>query len=111
MSPGRACSSKRRYSGGVKRAPLTLLVALALVLVAPAAAHKPNHPPDKNCTTFNKKYPHGVGKVGARDRNTNGRVLTDPVTNFRRSNRIYAAAMAHIKGLDRDKDKIACEKK
>jgi Excalibur calcium-binding domain len=86
------------------------LVALALVLVAPAAAHKPNHPPYTNCTKFNKKYPHGVGKVGARDLAMNGGVLENPVTNFRRSNKIYAAAMSHDKGLDRDKDKIACEK-
>lgn len=36
----------------------------------------------------------------------NGGVLSDPVTNFGRSNLIYAKAMAHNKGLDRDKDKI-----
>jgi hypothetical protein len=94
----------------VKRLPLTLIVTLALVLAGPAAAHKPKHAPYTNCKTFNKKYPHGVGKVGARDRATNGGVLDDPVTNFRRSNAIFAAAMAHNKGLDRDKDKIACEK-
>jgi Excalibur calcium-binding domain len=86
-------------------------IALGLVLVAPAAAHSPVHPPYTNCTKFNKKYPHGVGRVGARDRAMNGGVLSEPVTNFRRSNAIYAAAMSHNKGLDRDKDKIACEKK
>jgi hypothetical protein len=59
----------------------------------------------KNCTNFNKRYPHGVGKVGARDRTTGD----DPVTNFRRSNRIYRVAMSWNKGLDRDKDGIACE--
>jgi hypothetical protein len=59
----------------------------------------------KNCTNFNKRYPHGVGKVGARDRTTGD----DPVTNFRRSNRIYRVAMSWNKGLDRDKDRIACE--
>jgi hypothetical protein len=84
--------------------------ALALVLVAPAAAHKPNHAPYKNCSTLNSKYPHGVGRVGARDLAMNGGVLSKPVTDFRRSNAIYEAAMAHNKGLDRDKDKIACEK-
>ena len=94
----------------MQRAALILIVAVALVLVAPAAAHKPNHRPYTNCKTFNAKYRHGVGTVGARDRAMNGGVLTDPVTNFRRSNAIYAAAMAHNKGLDRDKDKIACEK-
>jgi hypothetical protein len=59
----------------------------------------------KNCTNFNKRYPHGVRKVGARDRTTGD----DPVTNFRRSNRIYRVAMSWNKGLDRDKDGVACE--
>lgn len=89
---------------------VVVVVALALVFAASAAAHRPNHPPYTNCKTLNKKYPHGVGKIGARDRSTDGTILEDPVTNFRRSNIIYAAAMAHNKGLDRDKDKIACEK-
>ena len=86
------------------------LVALTLVLVAPAAAHKPNHAPYTNCKALNKKYPHGVGRVGARDRAMNGGVLSNSVTNFKRSNKIFAAAMDHNRGLDRDKDKIACEK-
>jgi hypothetical protein len=86
------------------------MLALTLVLAAPVAAHSPNHPPFTNCKTLNKKYPHGVGRWGARDRAMDGTVLSDPVTNFRRSNVNYAAAMNHNKGLDRDKDKIACEK-
>jgi hypothetical protein len=60
----------------------------------------------KNCTNLNKKYPHGVGRVGARDK-TSG----TPVTTFKRSNRIFAIAMGYNRGLDRDKDKIACEKR
>jgi hypothetical protein len=32
-----------------------------------------------------------------------------PVTNFKRSNRIYGNAMDHNRDLDRDRDKIACE--
>jgi Excalibur calcium-binding domain len=59
----------------------------------------------KNCTNLNRKYPHGVGKVGARD-HTSG----DPVTNFKRSNALYRLAMSYNRGLDRDKDGIACEK-
>jgi hypothetical protein len=54
----------------------------------------------KNCEAVNKRYPHGVGRVGARDKTTG-----DPVTNFKRSNALYEIA----KGRDRDKDKIACE--
>jgi hypothetical protein len=59
----------------------------------------------KNCTVVNKRYPHGVGKVGAHDR-TSG----EPVTNFTHSNYLYRLAMRYNRGLDRDKDGIACEK-
>jgi Excalibur calcium-binding domain len=60
----------------------------------------------KNCTNFNKRYPHGVGKRFARDK-TSG----TPVTNFRRSTVLYRRAVSYNRGLDRDKDGIACEKK
>jgi hypothetical protein len=59
----------------------------------------------KNCTHVNKRYPHGVGKVGAHDR-TSG----VPVTNFKHSTLLYRTAMRYNRGLDRDKDGIACEK-
>jgi hypothetical protein len=59
----------------------------------------------KNCTQVNKRYPHGVGKIGAHDK-TSG----VPVTTFKRSTRLYRIAMSYNKGLDRDKDGIACEK-
>ena len=59
----------------------------------------------KNCTALNKKYSHGVGKATARDK-TSG----DPVTTFKRSNNLYRVVMSYNKGLDRDKDGIACEK-
>ena len=60
----------------------------------------------KNCTNFNNTYPHGVGRKGAVDK-TSG----DRVTNFFRSTKRYNRAMDNNKGLDRDKDGIACEKK
>ncbi len=60
----------------------------------------------RNCTALHSKYPHGLGKSGARDHVTSGR----PVTNFYRSTSGYNTAMSHNKGLDRDKDGIACEK-
>jgi excalibur calcium-binding domain-containing protein len=50
------------------------------------------------------RYPHGIGKLGARDR-TSG----DPVTNFRRSTALYRAAIGYNAGFDRDKDGVACE--
>ena len=59
----------------------------------------------KNCTALNKKYPHGVGKAHAHDQ-TSG----TPVKSFKHSNKLYKRAMNHNAGLDRDKDKIACEK-
>jgi hypothetical protein len=58
----------------------------------------------ENCTHVNAKYHHGVGRASARDK-TSG----SPVTNFVRSNRLYALAMKYNRGLDRDKDGIACE--
>jgi hypothetical protein len=59
----------------------------------------------RNCAAVNARYPHGVGRVGAHDA-TSG----DPVTNFKRSNLLYRTAMKYNRGLDRDKDGIACEK-
>jgi Excalibur calcium-binding domain len=62
--------------------------------------------PWKNCTNVHKKYPHGVGKLHARDR-TSG----TPVTTFKRGTRLYNIAMSYNKRLDADKDGIACEKR
>jgi hypothetical protein len=87
--------------------PALLVVSIALVVImlglgAPASnAQQPGKFP--NCKALNKRYPHGVGRVGARDKTASG----DPVTNFKRSRRLYDLN----KGLDRDKGRIACEKK
>ncbi len=75
-------------------APPTVALASPSALL-PVATHY------SNCAKLNKKYPHGVGKKGARD-HTSG----TPVTNFTRSNTVYAANKAR----DRDKDGIACER-
>jgi hypothetical protein len=84
----------------------TALAALALAaapfLPAPAQADRGIF---DNCTSFNQKFPHGVGRKNAVDQ-TSG----TPVTTFLHSNKKYAAAMAHNDDLDRDGDKIACEK-
>ena len=92
-----------------------LALAAAAVIAAPA-----NAVPDraaarsagtliprlyKNCTNLNKRYRHGVGRRLARDK-TSG----TPVTNFKRSTVLYNTAMRYNRGLDRDKDGIACEK-
>lgn len=85
---------------------LSVATGLALAiggaaLVSPAAAHDTGI--HDNCTNFNEKYPHGVGRRGAHDQGGD-------VTNFKRSNKIYRIAMKHNSDLDRDGDKIACEK-
>lgn len=59
----------------------------------------------RNCDALHKKYPHGVGTKVARDK-TSGK----PVTTFTRDNAAFNKAMDNNKGLDRDKDSIACEK-
>jgi hypothetical protein len=87
------------------------LVALVLtaVLLVPAgvAIADINAAPKlyKNCTNLNKKYPHGLGRAGARDHTTG-----TPVTSFKRSTKLYKLAMSYNRGLDRDKDGVACEK-
>jgi hypothetical protein len=58
----------------------------------------------KNCAALNKVYKHGVGKPGTKDKVASGK---KPVTNFTKSTKVYNLN----KHLDRDKDKIACEKR
>jgi Excalibur calcium-binding domain len=91
------------------RALMGLLVAVMaalIVLAASASAAREVIPIKwKNCTIVNKRFPHGVGKLRAHDRTTG-----TPVTNFRRSTALYLTAMRYNRGLDRDKDGIACEK-
>jgi len=85
--------------------PTAIAIVITVVLAyGPAAVTASGAIPRvyKNCTELNKKYPHGVGRVGARDKSKSG----EPVTTLRRSNRLYELN----KGLDRDKDRIACEK-
>jgi hypothetical protein len=55
--------------------------------------------PWRNSTQVNKRYPHGVGGVRARDKTSGTRV-----TSFKRSNALYNTAMRNNKGLDRDKN-------
>lgn len=83
----------------------TIAVTAALLVAAPAAASVDSAMATaktfKNCTALNRVYPHGVGRVGARDK-TSG----TPVRNFKRSNLLYRQNSRS----DRDKDGIACEK-
>jgi Excalibur calcium-binding domain len=52
-----------------------------------------------------RAWARGAAAVGARDY-TSG----TPVTNFKRSTKLYRLAMSYNRGLDRDKDGVACEK-
>ena len=79
------------------------VVAASLTLSSPVSAHDTGF--HDNCTEFNKKFPHGVGTLKARDKGS-----SDPVTSFKRSNKIYWAAEDHNYDLDRDNDRVACEK-
>lgn len=54
----------------------------------------------KNCTSLKKKYPGGVAK-STTSRNTGGAIKKTPKVN----KKVYN----ENKGLDRDKDGIACE--
>ena len=95
-------SPQRAVAGALSLAVLSLPLA---GLASPAeAAPKPKH--YSSCKALNKDYPHGVGKKGAKDK-TSGK----PVTNFFHSTKQYDKAMNNNKGLDRDKDGIACEKR
>ena len=67
---------------------------------APAATAATRY---RNCTSLNAKYPHGVGRKGAKDHVSSG----DPVTTFKVNDALYTAN----KHLDRDKDGVACEKR
>ncbi|WP_370290016.1 excalibur calcium-binding domain-containing protein [Nocardioides sp.] len=93
-------------------AAITSALVLSLVGTAGAAgaadaapaARKPAW--SKNCTALNQKWAHGVGRARAKD-STSGK----PVTTFLRSDKLYSEAMSYNRGLDRDKDGIACEKR
>jgi hypothetical protein len=49
----------------------------------------------KNCDAVHRRYPHGVGKLGARDHVAAG---AEPVTSFKRSTRLYNLAMRYNLG-------------
>jgi hypothetical protein len=93
----------------VSRKLIGLLIAVVaglVVLAASASAAREAIPARwKNCTIVNKRFPHGVGKLRAHDKTTG-----TPVRNFRSSTALYLTAMHYNRGLDRDKDGIACEK-
>jgi Excalibur calcium-binding domain len=95
----------RNRLAGMRNCLLACVLVTLVSSVGAQSAVSKVPPQYKNCTALNKKYPHGVGKANARDHTSSG----DPVTNFKRSTKIYLEAISFNKGLDRDKDGIACE--
>jgi hypothetical protein len=90
--------------GRAQRGVVVLIVSVAIGFSA-GTAHSAIPRPFQDCRRLNAKYPHGIGKVGARDKTTTGK----PVTNFKRDTYGYMRATYFNKGLDRDHDGIACE--
>jgi predicted PurR-regulated permease PerM len=88
----------------VRLAALVVVLVVGALIVSGAVTALVPHL-YKNCTNLNKRYPHGVGRLGAHDKTAG-----TPVTTFKRSTRIYNIAKRYNAGLDRDKDGIACEK-
>lgn len=60
-----------------------------------------------NCNAFNKVYPSGVGMRNAADW---GPAPQNKVRNFVRKNKVYKKAIKRNRSLDRDRDRIACER-
>lgn len=88
-----------------------LAVGLLVIGLPPAEAAAAAAKHFTNCAQLQQKYPHGVGKSGAKDK-TSGR----PVKNFRVDTALYQAndgprnASPGEYDLDRDNDGVACEK-
>ena len=80
------------------------LIAATLTVSTPVAAHTTGL--HDNCTNLNKKWPHGVGTRRAVDKTSGVRVTT-----FYKNNDAYWRAERHNGDLDRDNDRIACEKR
>nr|WP_300149566.1 excalibur calcium-binding domain-containing protein [Propionicimonas sp.] len=110
MSPYKLAAATATFALvlGLSGVPADLAEATTPPAAAAQAGAQPRLLPTavkfKNCTKLNKKYRHGVGKKGAKDR-VSGR--SKPVKNFTRNNAAYAVN----RHLDRDRDGIACEKR
>jgi hypothetical protein len=84
---------------------LAILVALsgAVVLTGETAALAAAPRSYANCNALHAAYPHGVAKIGAKDK-VKGK--TRPVTKFTVNTAVYNRNTR----LDADRDGVACEK-
>jgi hypothetical protein len=83
------------------------LASAALGMISPAVANASVPPKYANCTNLHHYYPHGVGRVGARDHVAAG---GHPVTTWTHSTNAYNTAIHYNARLDADHDYVACEK-
>lgn len=83
---------------------------MGMVALPAHAGATPTATAYRTCKQLNAKYPHGVGRKGAKDRTSGKRV-----TNFTRNNHVYwlysSSKGKRIRDLDRDNDGIACERR
>ena len=94
--------------GTIARSAALAATALLCALAVPGPAEAAIPAKYANCTNLHRYYPHGLGRVGARDHVAAGAV---PVTTWARSTAAFNLAMHYNRGLDRDHDYIACEKR
>ena len=80
------------------------VIASTVSMTTPVAAHDTGI--HDNCTNLNKKWPHGVGTPERRRQDHR-----DPGHQLHRNNDAYWRAERHNCDLDRDNDRIACEKR
>lgn len=90
----------RRALAGVLSLGLMAIVGGVSVENASAAPKPKKY---ANCKALNKVYPHGVGRTAAARDRTKGK----RVTNFQVSKAVFNLNASK----DRDRDKIACEKR
>jgi Excalibur calcium-binding domain len=83
----------------IQRMAQVLVVTVLIALATTGEAELRRY---GRCEFLNKDFPHGVGLAGARDRAADG----NPVRNFTIKPDVYK----RNKGLDRDRDRIACER-
>jgi hypothetical protein len=83
---------------------LALVGAIAATGSTASASHATIPAQWKNCTAVHRHYSHGVGRDNAHDHTTG-----TAVTNFKHSTKLYNNAMSFNRGLDGDKDGVACE--
>lgn len=86
----------------------TAAIALASLLLSLTPAYAAEDKKYQNCKALNKIYPGGVSKNGATDMTKkNGKAVK---ASPKKVPTIDDAGYKKNKGLDRDKDGVACEK-